>query len=85
MHPVRENLIEPVSDSGRKKERKKDRRTPQQSRNLQQNTCKFCNKLHTFGRNYFPAWEKTCNACGLKNHLAGSIICQNKIITEQNK
>lgn len=40
--------------------------------------CRFCVLRHRFGKNECPAFGKTCNSCGLKNHYAASIVCRNK-------
>ena len=39
-------------------------------------TCKFCGKSHPMNKLMCPAWGKTCNACGRKNHFA--LMCSVK-------
>ena len=42
---------------------------------LKSNTCKGCGSPpHPGGRTNCPAWEKICNSCGIKGHLAA--VCQ---------
>ena len=36
--------------------------------------CKFCNQRHVRNRLKCPAWKKTCNKCGSKNHFAS--VCK---------
>ena len=31
--------------------------------------CRYCGKKHTFNKEECPAWGKTCNHCGGKNHF----------------
>lgn len=40
--------------------------------------CKFCNRKHKFGRNFCPAYGKTCSSCKLLNHFHTSSICKVK-------
>lgn len=39
-------------------------------------TCKFCGKSHPMNKLMCPAWGKSCNACGRKNHFA--LMCSVK-------
>ena len=39
-------------------------------------TCKFCGKSHVMNKFMCPAWGKTCNSCGRKNHFA--LVCSVK-------
>ena len=36
-------------------------------------TCKFCGKSHVMNKFMCPAWGKTFNSCGRKNHFA--LVC----------
>lgn len=39
------------------------------SKNKSQKKCNFCSGLHEFTKEKCPAWGKTCNACGGRNHF----------------
>ena len=41
--------------------------------------CKFCTNVHQWGKQFCPGWDKTCEACGLKNHTKESKICKKKV------
>ena len=38
--------------------------------------CKFCGETHEFDKNSCPAYGKSCNNCGIRNHF--SKVCQKK-------
>ena len=40
--------------------------------------CKFCVRIHQWGRKFCPAWGNKCGACGLENHFKESQICKKK-------
>ena len=52
-----------------------DRRNSSRNGNNEPRDCKFCLKKHKWGRNFCPAFGKTCNACKKNNHFEGSSIC----------
>ena len=64
--------------------RKSDQNNPRQRKNnLPRSTifkklCKFCCQHHQWGRNFCPAWNKTCHQCLQKNHFSCSSLCQGR-------
>ena len=38
--------------------------------------CKFCGETHEFDKNSCPAYGKSCNNCGIRNHF--SKVCQKR-------
>ena len=34
--------------------------------------CKYCLKMHLYGKSHCPAAEKKCNDCGKEGHFKGS-------------
>lgn len=40
--------------------------------------CKFCNRQHEFRKTSCLAYNKICNACGLKNHFSNSQVCKKR-------
>ena len=47
--------------------------------------CRFCVRFHNWGRIHCPAWDKTCSACGQKNHFKESKICKKRTIRNVNQ
>ena len=41
-----------------------------------QQKCKFCRRSHIMKKEACPAWGKTCDDCGQKNHFKGSKKCK---------
>ena len=39
-------------------------------------SCKFCLKVHVWGRDNCPAYSQKCSACGELNHYRGSMLCK---------
>ena len=46
--------------------------------------CKFCTRSHQFGRQFCPAYEQTCSACGQQNHFQNSRLCKKKQLRNLN-
>ena len=40
--------------------------------------CRFCAFKHVLQKEKCPAWGKTCDSCGQKNHFAKSELCHGK-------
>jgi len=61
------------------------RKTPRENGNVSAHKYKFnctkCGKTHSI--NECPAYKKSCNICGYKNHFA--IMCRNKIKSENKQ
>ena len=45
--------------------------------NISKKLCKFCFQHHQWGRNFCPAWNKTCNRCS-QNDFSCSSLCQRR-------
>ncbi|XP_038055804.1 uncharacterized protein K02A2.6-like [Patiria miniata] len=39
--------------------------------------CKFCSGNHPMKKELCPAWGRTCDSCGVKNHFKKSRVCKN--------
>ena len=50
----------------------------------QQPPCKFCTCSHQFGRQFCPAYEQQCSACGQMNHFQNSRLCKKKQLRNLN-
>lgn len=40
--------------------------------------CKFCNRIHVWGRARCPAFGKTCKRCNQENHFSSSSMCKER-------
>ena len=47
-------------------------------RSKSETPCKFCARLHKWGRQFCPAWDQKCTACFQKNHTKESSLCRKK-------
>ena len=56
----------------------------EQSSGQSRTQCKFCGRNHPRGAKFCPAFGKTCNSCGKKNHF-GSVCTQRRRIHELNR
>lgn len=46
------------------------------SRQEGEKPCKFCTYRHILRKEKCPAWGKSCNTCGAKNHFGASELCR---------
>ena len=66
--------VNAVDEKTSKSDRKpKSKRDPKSSKTPKLINCKFCAKKHEEKKEKCPAWGKTCDKCGAKNHF--SVVC----------
>lgn len=66
--------VNAVDEKTPKRDRKsKSKRDPKSGKTPKLINCKFCAKKHEEKKEKCPAWGKTCDKCGAKNHF--SVVC----------
>ena len=66
--------VNAVDEKTSKSDRKpKSKRDPKSGKTPKLINCKFCAKKHEEKKEKCPAWSKTCEKCGAKNHF--SVVC----------
>ena len=66
----RSNFKKPTNKSEEKPRRRGSRQVKVQVNRPTSGKCKFCARIHEYGKEKCPAWEKGCTLCNKRNHFS---------------